>query len=261
MTNGVGISEHFPDIDEPHYLTWALAQTPLEHVTETTAALDRMHAHCNKTQSPKERLNPFAETAILDLLGVSAPDFESCVTQGNTPNDPKNVLIFGETDRGDIYTAIGDILAAGGHAVTVASADLKNRQRQDPSNPGITYLRKSMGELHKDDATPGFSLAILESGGGRLDKSQTIERRGEHKLTFSPQVRLRNTLRVIQPAGRLLITNATNVRHVNTLMTEDTKFAKEVDRSSFDLKYLYAYDPNEGRPHPIVPLAIFERRT
>lgn len=260
MISGVGVSEHFPDINEPVYLTQALAQTPLEHVTDTTAALDRMHAHCNKALSPnEERLNPFAETAILDLLGVSAPDLESCVTRGDKPADPQNVLIFGETERGDTYSAIGDILGTGGHAVTIASADLRDRQSRGIPNPGVTYLRKSMGELHKDDGTPGFSLAVLEEKGGRLNQDQTIDRRREVKRTFSAKERLRRTFQVIQPAGRLLIASAINVRHVNTLMTEDAKFAKEVDRS-FDLRYLHAYNVTQGRPYPIVPLAIFERR-
>jgi len=259
MVSGAGVSEHFPDINESAYFTWALAQTPLDHVTETAAAMDRMYSFCSQTMTLEERLSPFTETAVLDLLGISAPDLESCVTQGNAPDESKDVLIFGLTDRGDTYTAMGDILAAGGHAVTVASPDLRNKQRQELANPGITYLRKSMGELHKDDADPGFSLAILENRGGRLDKEdQVIDRPREHKRTFSAKERLRNTLRVIQPAGRLLITGAVSVRHVNELMTEDRKFAKEIDRS-FDLKYLHAYAINKGHPHPIVPFAIFER--
>ena len=193
MISGVGVSEHFPDIQKPEYLTWALAQTPLEHVTETVAAIDRMRTYCNQALPlEEERLGPLAKTAILDLLGVRAPDLESCVTQGNMPGESKNVLIFGDTQRGNKYTAIGDILATGGHAVTIASPDLQNRQRQDLATPGITYLRKSMGELHKDDATPGFSLAILEGRGSRLDKDQTIGRQGEPGRTFSPKEKLRD---------------------------------------------------------------------
>jgi hypothetical protein len=260
MIEGIGISEHFPDIKDPAYLTWALAQTTLEHVVETTQAVDRMHEHCNKSMPLADRrLGPVAETAMLDLLGVSAPELESCVVgQEQVPARSDRVLLFGRYRQGNDYISLGDILGVSGYSVTVASPDTQNKQRQEYANPGITYLSKSAGELDHGDVDPGFSLAILGHDGVNLDKNEVLAQKGP-KISFSGKERIQSTLRVIQPAGHLIVTSATNVRQVNRLMTDDRRFANEVTRS-FDLKYVYAYGINQGNPHPIAPLAVFERR-
>ncbi len=263
MIDGPGYSQHYPDVRESGYLTWALAQTPLNQMQEATASLDRIHDHLKLVGIALhgDRLNPFTETIALGMLGVDAAELESRIGAKDEKAAPENrVLMFGQTGHGDIYSSLGDVLGSSGYSVTVASPDLRNTQRQEYASPGITYLRKSMGQLDASDADPGFRLAIISnSSGSRMDKSEVIRRPDEEKLIFSPQEKLRGLLRVIQPAGRLVISNTVAVQYIRGVVAEGDRLADEIS-SSYDMAYLRAYAFNRGTPHKVEPLLILERR-
>lgn len=261
MITGIGYSERYPDLREEGYLTWALAQTPLDHVNETASAIDGARSLLRSSGIPRhgDQLSPFAETLILDTLGMEAATLRSNIIDERDGHSTDRILMFADNHRGNFYASIGDVLGWSGHGVTVASPDLARKQSQAHANAGITYLRKSMGELGENDATPGFTLAIVDNISYRMDRDETWQRPGGERERFSPQEKLRRTLGVLQPAGRLLIATAQKTKQIRRVLDNDSELSDEIS-ASYDMAYLQAYAINMGHPQAVEPLLVFERR-
>jgi len=262
MISGIGYSEQYPNFREDGYLAWALAQTSLEYVHETVGSLDRIQDHFKKSSIVLGgiRQGPFAETVALDMLGIDPEELEAQITTNNvTPNTDDRILLFTDPARKNSFPSLGSVLGWGGYDVTVSVPHVKQTQRQDSVNPGITYIPKAMGELDKHDAGQGFKLAIIGKENDGLDKHASLVRKGGQRSVFSPEEKLRSALSVLQSAGRLVVSNAAVVHQIRELLEADKGLADEIS-DSHHMAYLRAYSVNK-KPHPIPPLLVFERHT
>jgi hypothetical protein len=261
MLSGPGYSESYPnDVDSPQYLTWALAQTQIEHFENANEALNGLHDHL-RTSGLRygRRLHPFAETVTLDLLSVDASGLDPNAHQKNQPSGDDQILMIASGHRGLNYPSLGDVLGACGYAVTVASQDKRNERDLFVVNPGIAYLRKSTGAFDESDENPGFSLAVVGQEAPNMDQSDSVvDRFG--KIIYAADEKLRGLLRVIRPAGRLLIACDGHVRQVRELLGGNPELTEEV-KEEFDMAYLKAYGTKSGRPIGKAPLMVFERRS
>lgn len=262
MLTGPGFSNYYPNPLErgsSEYRTWAIAQTPPDHMEETVGALNGLHAYLQVNHFPYDnRMGPFVETATLDLLGIDAEELRPDACRKDAPPLGDPILMIASTRNGIKYPSLGDILGACGYSVTVASPDRGNYQQSSKANPGITYLRKTTGAFDETDESPGFSFAIVANTAPNMDEPETALLDGR-RAVFDPDERLRGLLRVVRPAGRLLTICPGQVKKVRRLLDANAALAEEV-AASFDVTYLKNYSMEDGRPVGKDPLMILERR-
>lgn len=261
MLSGPGFSERYPTPNDHEYLRAAQEQTPVDlvradavHLRRAREALIGRGATLRGFQSES-----FLETVVLDTLGIDRTVMRERIRTKSTEEQDARVLLLAQNRDGRFYRTIGDIVGAAGYSVTVASPDELGRQDQSSANRNITYLRKSMGAFDDSDADPGFDFALMVGDHDELangDEGANTQNQWAH---YTPTERVRGILRVMRPAGRIIVTDVMDVMTINDLLTDDNTL-KEKMTQNYETSYLRAYHDDGHQIHPISPYLILERR-
>lgn len=271
MLEGPGFFKERPDPNDPEYLEAALKQTPVELVRSDMALLKktRQVLQAGRVRLPGPQHNPVLETTVLTYLGVDRDSLPPQMPYKSPAPQSTRLLLFAHNGDGRFYPSIGDIVGAAGHSVAVVSPDELRRQRQESANPNISYHRKSMGALTMenvspnfgtDDVEPGFDVALLSGDHDPISYQDAMLSKDGSWVHYSSAERIRGVLRVMRPAGRIILSDTLEIQGFLRTVDSDNELAAEL-HSSYDMAYLCSYDDNSHYSYAISPYLILEKHT
>lgn len=269
MLSGPGFFKERPNPNDSGYLEAALEQTPVELVRSDMALLKntRKVLQASGVRFHGHQYSPVLETTILTYLAVDRDSLPPQMPYKSPEPQSTRLLLFAHNDDGHFYPSIGDIVGAAGHSVAVVSPDELQRQRQESANPNISYHRKSMGALTienvspnfgADDIKPGFDVTLLTGDHDPIGYQDAMLSEDGSWVHYSSAERIRGVLRVMRPAGRIILSDTLEIQGFLRTVDSDNELAAEL-HNSYDMAYLCSYDDNGHHSYAVSPNLILEK--